>query len=159
MALFPVPLPTFSLVSFIDCVFVFLKLTCTFSSPSCLSFFSHSCAPKTVLFLRARSVCPYPPHCLLKYLIGQVRMQAESMSQPNASLRRYTSFSGTFRTILAEEGAWSLLSAGVVSACYRDLLYSGIRYSKRSAAQKNERHRRGKKSFECKLIWNRNCSV
>ena len=59
---------------------------------------------------------------------AKVRMQAESMSVPEQSKRVYTSFGKTLRTIVAEEGAWSLFSAGIVSACYRDILYSGIRY-------------------------------
>ena len=44
--------------------------------------------------------------------VCKVRMQAESMTQPDASLRRYVSFSGTFRTILAEEGFRGLMTAG-----------------------------------------------
>ncbi|EGD81588.1 hypothetical protein PTSG_02303 [Salpingoeca rosetta] len=59
---------------------------------------------------------------------AKVRMQAESMSVPDPSKRVYTTFGRTMRTIVAEEGISSLLSAGIVSACYRDILYSGIRY-------------------------------
>lgn len=55
-------------------------------------------------------------------------MQAESMSVPDPSRRIYTTFSRTLSTIVAQEGIWSLLSTGIVSACYRDMLYSGIRY-------------------------------
>lgn len=44
--------------------------------------------------------------------VCKVRMQAESMTQPDAAKRRYVSFTGTFRTILAEEGARGLMTAG-----------------------------------------------
>eukprot|EP00049_Salpingoeca_infusionum_P004593 m.81431 g.81431 ORF g.81431 m.81431 type:complete len:342 (+) comp12634_c2_seq2:36-1061(+) len=59
---------------------------------------------------------------------AKVRMQAESLLVPDVAQRSYTSFPSALRTIVTQEGAWSLLSAGIVSACYRDILYSGIRY-------------------------------
>jgi hypothetical protein len=55
-------------------------------------------------------------------------MQAESLRVPDASLRQYTTFSRSLTTIARTEGLWVLWGSGIVSACYRDLFYSSIRY-------------------------------
>lgn len=55
-------------------------------------------------------------------------MQAESLRVPDPKLRQFTTFSRTLSTIARTEGLWVLWGSGIVSACYRDLFYSSIRY-------------------------------
>jgi hypothetical protein len=71
--------------------------------------------------------------CLLNPTdVCKIRMQNEEVSQAsreaaNAGARRYATFSGTARLILAQEGAWGLWSPGIVASALRDHVYSGIR--------------------------------
>ncbi|EDQ89859.1 uncharacterized protein MONBRDRAFT_16686 [Monosiga brevicollis MX1] len=55
-------------------------------------------------------------------------MQAESLVVPKGSARQYTSFTRTLTKIAGQEGLWVLWGSGIVSACYRDVFYSSIRY-------------------------------
>lgn len=55
-------------------------------------------------------------------------MQTESMLVDDKSQRQFTSFRKTLARVYQKEGLWVLWGSGIVSACYRDVFYSSIRY-------------------------------